>query len=70
LEELNGPEFRANALRDGCRFTGAGISYIEPGAPWQNTYVESFDGRQCDELLAVETPAACSKLGCWSRMAD
>lgn len=50
----NGPEFTANALRDWCRCSGAGSSYIEPGAPWENAYVESFNGRVRDELLAVE----------------
>jgi putative transposase len=50
----NGPELTANALRDWCRFSGAGASYIEPGAPWQNPYVESFGSRLRDELLAVE----------------
>jgi putative transposase len=50
----NGPELTANALRDWCRFTGSGTSYIEPGAPWQNPYVESFGSRLRDELLAVE----------------
>ena len=45
----NGPE-----LRDWCRFTGAGTSYIEPGSPWQNPYVESFGSRLRDELLNVE----------------
>jgi putative transposase len=50
----NGPELTANALRDWCRFTGAGTSYIEPGSPWQNPYVESFGGRLRDELLSVE----------------
>jgi transposase InsO family protein len=50
----NGPELTANALRDWCRFTGAGTSYIEPGSPWQNPYVESFGSRLRDELLAVE----------------
>ena len=50
----NGPELTANSLRDWCRFTGAGISYIEPGSPWQNPYVESFGSRLRDELLAVE----------------
>jgi putative transposase len=50
----NGPELTANALRDWCRFTGAGTSSIEPGSPWQNPYVESFGGRLRDELLAVE----------------
>ena len=32
----NGPELTAYALRDWCRFTGAGTSYIDPGSPWQN----------------------------------
>jgi putative transposase len=50
----NGPELTANALRDWCRFNRAGTSYIEPGSPWQNPYVESFGGRLRDELLAVE----------------
>jgi putative transposase len=50
----HGPELTANALRDWCRFSGAGASYIEPGSPWENPYVESFNGRFRDELLAVE----------------
>ncbi|MBV9195847.1 MAG: transposase [Solirubrobacterales bacterium] len=44
----------ANALRDWCRFSKAGSAYIEPGAPWQNPYVESFGSRLRDELLAAE----------------
>ena len=52
--ELNGPELTANALRDWCRFSGTGSSYIEPGTPWENPYVESFNGRLRDEFLAVE----------------
>jgi transposase InsO family protein len=50
----NGPELTANALRDWCRFNQAGTSYIEPGSPWQNPYIESFGGRLRDELLGVE----------------
>jgi len=50
----NGPELTANALRDWCRFSGAGSAYIEPGSPWQNPYVESFGSRIRDELLSVE----------------
>lgn len=50
----NGPELTAHALRDWCRSSGAGTSYIEPGAPWENPYIESFNGRLRDELLAVE----------------
>jgi transposase InsO family protein len=30
-------------------------SYIEPGAPWQNPYVESFNGKLRDELLNLES---------------
>ena len=47
-------ELTANALRDWCRFSGTGSSYIEPGAPWENPFVESFNGRLRDEFLAVE----------------
>jgi transposase InsO family protein len=50
----NGPELTANALRDWCRSSGTGTSYIEPGAPWENPFVESFNGRMRDELLAIE----------------
>jgi len=31
-----------------------GISYIEPGSPWENPYVESFNGRVRDELSNIE----------------
>jgi putative transposase len=51
----NGPELTANALRDWCRFSGAGTAYIEPGCPWENPFVESFNGKLRDELLNVET---------------
>jgi putative transposase len=50
----NGPELTAHALRDWCRFSGAGTVFIEPGSPWQNPYVESFNSRVRDELLDVE----------------
>ncbi len=50
----NGPELIAWALRDWCRLAGTDTLYIEPGSPWQNPYVESFNGRVRDELLNVE----------------
>ena len=50
----NGPELLAWALRDWCRLSGTQTSYIEPGAPWENPYVESFNGRVRDELLNLE----------------
>ena len=50
----NGPELTAHTLRDWCRFTGAGTSYIDPGSPWQNPWVESYGSRMREELLAIE----------------
>lgn len=50
----NGPEFIATAIRDWCRFTGTGAAFIEPGSPWQNAYVESFNARARDELWSRE----------------
>jgi putative transposase len=51
----NGPELVAEGLKDWCRFTGITTSYIEPGAPWQNAYVESFNGHLRRELLELES---------------
>jgi transposase InsO family protein len=51
----NGPELTAEALKDWCRFSGVAVSYIEPGAPWQNPYVESFKGHLRNELLDLES---------------
>ena len=50
----NGPELIAWALRDWCRLAGTRTAYIEPGSPWENPFVESFNGRVRDELLNVE----------------
>ena len=50
----NGPELVAWALRDWCRLAGTATAYIEPGSPWENPFVESFNGRVRDELLNTE----------------
>ena len=50
----NGPEFIARALRQWLRDSGVGTLYIEPGAPWENAYSESFNSRFRDELLDRE----------------
>ena len=42
----------ARAIRDWCAGAGAGTSLIDPGSPWQNAFVESFNSRARDELLA------------------
>jgi hypothetical protein len=50
----NGPEFVATALREWIAAVGAKTAYIEPGSPWENGYVESFNGKLRDELLNGE----------------
>ena len=50
----NGSEFTAQAVRDGLKAVGVRTLYIEPGSPWENGYVESFNGKLRDELLNVE----------------
>ena len=50
----NGPEMTSAALRDWCHFSRTGAAFIEPGSPWENPFVESFNSRVRDELLAVE----------------
>ncbi len=47
----NGPEFTAQAVRDWLGRVGARTLYIEPGSPWENGYLESFNGKLRDELL-------------------
>jgi len=49
----NGPELIAWALRDWCRLSELGTIYIEPGSPWENPWIESFNGRVRDELLNI-----------------
>ncbi len=50
----NGPEFVAGAVKRWLQHSGAGTLYVEPGSPWENAYVESFNGKLRDELLNRE----------------
>lgn len=50
----NGPEFIANALRDWLHRLSVKPLFIEPGSPWENGYVESFNSKMRDELLNRE----------------
>ena len=49
----NGPEFTARAVRDWHGRVVARTLYIEPESPWENGYIESFNGKLRDELLEV-----------------
>ena len=50
----NGPEFVAEAVRRWIAAVGARTAFIEPGSPWENGYIESFNARLRDELLNGE----------------
>lgn len=54
LRADNGPEFICGRLRGFLAKVDIGTSYIEPGSPWENGYVESFHSRFRDECLACE----------------
>jgi transposase InsO family protein len=50
----NGPEFTAKAIRKWLNRVGVKTLFIEPGSPWENGYIESFNGKLRDELLNSE----------------
>jgi transposase InsO family protein len=41
----NGPEFVAASVRDWIAAVGAKTAYMEPGSPWENGFIESFNAR-------------------------
>jgi hypothetical protein len=53
----NGPEFVARAIRQWLEVSGGRTLYIEPGAPWENAYSETFISRFSEELLKREVKA-------------
>ena len=50
----NGPEFVSRQIRYWLKASGVQTLYIEPGSPWENGYIESFNGKLRDELLNRE----------------
>jgi transposase InsO family protein len=54
LRADHGPEMISKAVKAWCAESGTGTLYIDPGSPWQNGIVESFNGRLRDELLSSE----------------
>jgi putative transposase len=54
LRSDNGPEFTATAVRKWLARLSVQTLFIEPGCPWENGYVESFNGKLRDELLNRE----------------
>jgi putative transposase len=54
LRSDNGSEFTAEMVRGWLQRLGVKTLYIEPGSPWENGYIESFNGKLRDELLNGE----------------
>lgn len=54
LRSDNGPEFIANAVQAWLAEAGVSTFYIQPGSPWENAYVESFNSGFRREFLSRE----------------
>ena len=54
IRSNNGPEFTAKAVRKWLIRLEVKTLFIEPGSPWENRYIESFNGKLRDELLDRE----------------
>lgn len=51
LRSDNGPEFIAQKVKEWLSKKGCKTLYIEPGSPWENPFIESFNGKVRDEFL-------------------
>lgn len=54
LRSDNGSEFTTKKVRQWLCAVGVITAYIEPGSPWENGYIESFNARMRDEFLNGE----------------
>ncbi|MGB8454926.1 MAG: integrase core domain-containing protein [Anaerocolumna sp.] len=54
LRSDNGSEFIAKVLGQWLSEMDAAPMYIMPGSPWENGFVESFNGTMANELLNRE----------------
>jgi len=50
----NGPEFVSKAVKKWLKESGVKTLFIEPGSPWENAHIESFNSRLRDEFLNRE----------------
>jgi transposase InsO family protein len=59
----NGPEFTAAALIGWCNTAGVDTAFIDPGSPWQNGFIESFNAQFRREQLAGEIMDTMAEAG-------
>lgn len=58
----NGPEFTAKKVKKWLADMGVKTLFIEPGSPWENGYMESFNGHMRDECLDREVFVSIEEL--------
>ena len=67
----NGSEFTAQVVREWLHRIGVKTLFIEPGSPWENGYVESFNRKLWDECLNREIFYTLTEakvlIECWRR---
>ena len=61
LRSDNGGEFIAGMVGRWLKDAGTRTLFIQPGAPWENAYIESFNGKLRDELLDQESFATIAE---------
>jgi len=54
LRSDNGPEFVARVVCQWLETSGCQTLFINPGSPWENGYIESFNDKLRDECLNRE----------------
>ena len=57
----NGSEFVAHRVGEYLLAAESDAKHVDPGAPWQNGYSESFNGKLRDELLSQEAFATLAE---------
>jgi len=71
LRSDNGPEFICQSLRIWLQVQGCVSKFIDPGSPWQNGHVESYNSRMRAEFLDAEAfvnmADAQMKIAIWRR---
>ena len=50
----NGPEFTAHRVWDWLENVGVRTLFIDPSSPWENGFIEPFNGKLRDEFLNRE----------------
>ena len=59
LRSDNGSEFIAQKVQEFLAKFGTRPTYIEPGSPWENGYVESFNGKMRESLPQRSEGTSC-----------